>query len=86
VKTSSRLPTSKRHLPKAGRECANVTTQSGGFERSKREDLCDSCQRSLGSAARLIAGESDNTKHFCSFACYDVWKQSEESGEPTLDR
>jgi len=64
----------------AGRECANVTARSYGSERL-RQELCDTCRRELGTAARLIAGGSDNRKHFCSFACYDVWKQDEGAGD-----
>jgi hypothetical protein len=57
----------------ANREYVEVATQPHNPERN---DLCDFCQRPLGSEARLIAGSIEDRRHFCSIACYVRWTRA----------
>jgi len=43
------------------------------------EERCDHCKGPLGNC-RVIAGSSDAQKHFCSYACYDLWKATKHTG------
>jgi hypothetical protein len=55
-----------------------LPTEPNLLDQNDRESRCDHCGGRLDKA-RLIAGGSDEPKHFCSFACFDLWKLNSRS-------